>query len=618
MTPAESPRYAGRMRSTLALALMLAVLPVPARAILSNAALRCEGAAASTLRQCLRTVGSATRACYLATGTACPLSDPTTARALDRLESRIRSRCPDDLTVQAVGWGPTLTRQALVDRIRVACLGAHASLAARTFGGPQGAVLMAADGPTRSCLAAAQAAASTYVATGVKLASACIRRTHRGAACDTAALAAKQAKARAKAEAAIDGACPDLATPIGLDRPAYLARAGEQIDCLAATAHRDSGTLALSCGPRDAVPVPPRGQWVQVVLDGATTGTLCGDGSPYAFWLRLAPVGGRLDHVAIDLQGGGVCVFEADCSGVSPALFEAIDDGQPTTGYLSTDPAINPLFDWTMIFLPYCTQDVHFGNGVPTVFPSLTVQRYGGLNVRATLRYLRDVLWNALDASSPTGFRPDALTVLFAGESAGAFGVDFNYHWVVDDLGWPRTTGAPDSGLGLDNGQLLGVAGLGLIAQSPTSPGWNTRPLQPPYCLAGGCAVGPVLQAATAPRLKAVPEQQILNISNQVDATQVATTFFPSTAAWTNALRASYCTLQGTNGVRYFLPAAATPIHTMLRTDSRYTGLLADGVSPAQFLADAFANPDGVVDRVDEGTLTTDVPGVLPFACPVD
>lgn len=32
-------------------------------------------------------------------------------------------------------------------------------------------------------------------------------------------------------------------------------------------------------------------------------------------------------------------------------------------------------------------------------------------------------------------------------------------------------------------------------------------------------------------------------------------------------------------------------------------------------VADAVVNPDGVTDRVDEGTLVTDYPGVNPIAC---
>ncbi|HXJ33626.1 MAG TPA: pectin acetylesterase-family hydrolase [Candidatus Eisenbacteria bacterium] len=603
------------MRSLLLAIIVLAA--ASAHAGLTGPAQKCERAAASALQRCLVRFGAREGTCYLATGATCAPNDAGRIAATTKLERKIRSTCRDDATVQAVGWGPALTQQALVDRMREACLGAHASLAARTFGGPHAAVLAAADDATRSCLAVAHAAATDLIAATVKQQSGCIERTHRGKRCNLGRLDDKLTAAEADAESAVAAACPDLATPIGLDAAAFLSAASAQARCLTATAHTDSGLLSLDCGPRASVPVPPRGQWIQIVLDEATWGTRCGDGSPYAFWLRLAPTGSPLEHVAIDLQGGGVCVFPADCQSVPADLFSALDDGEPSEGYLDTNPAINPFSDWTMAFLPYCTQDVHLGNGTTSAFPGVTVYRFGGRNVRGTLRYLRDVLWTAIDGDSAEGFRPDRLTVLFAGESAGAFGVDFNYHYLLDDLGWSHTTAAPDSGLGLDNGQVLGVSGLGVVAQSPAPPfGWDTRPLQPPYCLASGCAVGPVLDAATAPRLKAVPEQQILNISNQVDDAQVSTTFFPDVPSWTNALRAAYCTTRGLNGIHFFYPASSTPTHTMLRTNSRYTGLLAGGVSPAQYLADAFADPDGVVDRVDEGTLQSDYPGVLPFPCP--
>src|SRR5262249_43385881 len=153
------------------------------------------------------------------------------------------------------------------------------------------------------------------------------------------------------------------------------------------------------------------------------------DGSSYAFWIKLAPNGSPPERVVIDLQGGGVCLFESDCSDVqmnSPGLFEALSDYQPSGpsgGYMSTNSATNPFWDWTMVAMPYCTQDLHFGGGVDSVFPSLTVHRYGALNVRATLRYLRDVLWSELDATTGSGYRPDLLRVLFGGVSAGGYGV---------------------------------------------------------------------------------------------------------------------------------------------------------------------------------------------------
>jgi hypothetical protein len=365
--------------------------------------------------------------------------------------------------------------------------------------------------------------------------------------------------------------------------------------------------------------VPPRGQWVRVVLDQATTGTRCGDGSDYAFWLRLAPLNRPLGKVATDMQGGGVCVFESDCLGVPANLFSAADDGEPDEGYLSTNPAVNPFSDRTMLYMPYCTQDVHIGGGATSVFPGITVHRHGGVNVRAALAYLRDVLWAATNAGEDGGWQPDRLEVFFAGESAGAFGVQYNYHWMLDDLGWPQTTAVPDSALALDNGGPVSVAALGALVSGTANPfGWNVKPMLPAYCQAGNCGVGPVLQTATVPRLSG-PFQQFLNLSNQVDSTQVGTTYFTATAPWVNALRTSYCAQAGTPGIRYFLPAVPSSIHTMLRDDTRWTTLAADGVTVRDFVADAMANPAGVVDRVDAGVgIEAAYPGVAPFACAVD
>jgi hypothetical protein len=59
----------------------------------------------------------------------------------------------------------------------------------------------------------------------------------------------------------------------------------------------------------------------------------------------------------------------------------------------------------------------------------------------------------------------------------------------------------------------------------------------------------------------------------------------------------------------------STPFHTILRDFMRYNTTTAGGITVAQRLADAMAHPDDVVDRVDEGTLVADYPGVSPIAC---
>lgn len=605
------------MHSSRSAALALTALlagTAPAAAALDPGP-RCEVTAAAALASCVQRVGRRVTRCYLDTGGACAAADASVANGLSKLERRVLAACPDAATLQAAGYGTLLTPATLVERLRAACLGEPASIAARTFGGPQAAVLAGADEDARRCLSVASTQAVKLVKKAARSRGACIRSTRAGGSCDLARTASQVSAAENRALARIDDACPTLKDLIGLDASLLVARADAQARCMVATGHADTAPLDLDCGPRIGLPVPPRGQWVQVTLDEAVWGTRCGDGTPFAFWLRLAPSGSSAANVAVDLAGGGVCIFEADCLGVPPGLFNALDDGQPGGGYLNTTSAANPFRDWTMLYLPYCTQDVHIGGGTTSNFPGITVHRFGAVNVRAALRYLRDVLWAELDATTAEGFRPDLLRVLFAGESAGAFGVSYNYHYLLDDLGWSHTTAAPDSGLGLDNPDGLGVRDLGIILTLDTPPlGWGTLPYQAPYCLGADCAVVPELQAATAPRLKAVPEQQILNLSNQVDSTQVGTTFFPDTTAWIDAMRAAYCVNQGLNGIHAFLPASSSSIHTMLRGDSTFTTLLAGGVSSAQWLGDAVTNPDGVVDRVDEGTIVADF-GAQPFVC---
>ena len=334
------------------------------------------------------------------------------------------------------------------------------------------------------------------------------------------------------------------------DRSAtFSARGLGQSRCLTPTAHGQTAPFDLDCGPRGSVPVPPLATPTQIVLDSDATGTRCGDGSPYAFWIRLAPAGSPVEKVVVFLPGGGSCLDGPDCAATKPDLFESINDTMSQAGLMSNTKPDNPFLNWTKVFLPYCTQDLHIGGGVTDVFPEITVYRYGARNIQASLRYVRDVLWAQMDATVPGGFRPDRLQVLLSGSSAGGFGAAYNYHFLLDDLQWAHTTSVQDAGLGMDNGGPDGVFALAAVALLPTSPGWGILPYFAPYCLGPTCAETYInLDQAQSARLKAVPDQQILVVTNQVDTTQVATTNFPSVPAFVNELRASYCDIKGAPG----------------------------------------------------------------------
>ena len=112
-------------------------------------------------------------------------------------------------------------------------------------------------------------------------------------------------------------------------------------------------------------------------------GTVCSNGSQYRFWYYDSPTSNNL---LISFEGGGACWDYPTCSGQTGILGAANPNGIPTdyitqfkAKYVSpivngADPGI-PLFrsktniatnGWDMVYMPYCTGDVHVGNRVVT------------------------------------------------------------------------------------------------------------------------------------------------------------------------------------------------------------------------------------------------------------
>ena len=578
----------------------------------------CEKQAANALRGCVKSYSKQQLVCMQDTGATCVPGDAKIARALATLQTKVSAACPDGATLTAAGYSAALTPAGLIDRLDEACASMAASLVARSFGGPQAAARSAASATDRECLDYAYGRGRKMIVFALKQQSKCVLAAHTGGSCDPATVSAKIATRQAAYANAIAARCSDLAGLVAIDPTVFSSRAAEQAECLVATAHGQTAPLTLRCGPRPSILVPPLAVSTQVVLDNATWGTKCGDGSDYAFWIRLPPSGQPASKIVVYMVGGGNCVDGPTCAATPPDLFESIGDTFGNGGGITSSIAsTNPFRDWTKVYLPYCTQDLHTGGGVTNVFTEMTVHRYGAVNARAALRYVRDMLWKVMDASDPEGFRPDRLTVVFSGSSAGGGGATFNYHYVLDDLRWVHATLVPDSALGMDNG--AGASALrGALALQATSPGWNALPYAAPYCFDPTCAeLFTTLQLATAPRLKGTPEQQILNVSNQVDNVQRNVGDFASTQDFVNTLRTKYCSVQGTPGIHAFFYDSTPWIHGMLNSSPDYNGDVLGGVILRDFLGSAMSAPDAVVDHVGEGTLEADFPGVNPFPCTV-
>lgn len=101
--------------------------------------------------------------------------------------------------------------------------------------------------------------------------------------------------------------------------------------------------------------------------------TLCSDGSPFSIFVRK----GRSENLIIHFSGGGACWDGVTCA--SPITMLSILSGDPKlksyyvpriykfipkliTGLLDNQDDANPFKDWSVVYIPYCTGDLHVGN----------------------------------------------------------------------------------------------------------------------------------------------------------------------------------------------------------------------------------------------------------------
>lgn len=560
---------------------------------------------ARTLSTCVSGYIERTAECYAIDGEPCPAGDSVLADLLSEAEQATIAQC-------AAGDFGALDVTALPGRIRNACESEASSIAWRTFGGPQGAAWASGTSEDQACLQAASESAVDLVASSLEAMGTCASET-----CDTTALAADRATAENAAISAIEAACDELGSLIAIDPETYVANTALGVDCMIAAAHPDAAELPLDCGPPNADITAPRGVWTEIVVDGDKWGTLCGDETEYAFWIRPAPEGERLDRVVVALQGGGVCLFGADCGPrrtIAPQLFSArgLDDVPLGVGIASDDPEVSVFANWTMIYLPYCNQDVFAGGGVvEDLGDDILLPRYGSVNLRAAVRMTRDWLWSELDAAGGDGYRSDEVVAFVGGFSAGAYGTLYNYHWFLDDLLWPRTIAFPDGGLAVDTPSGPGVGALGAIK----IPAWGMQNNLPPYCFQGLCSSGQTLLNAITPRLLQVPEQRMILLSNQLDSTQAGDAFFSDDATFINALRLMYCDTRELPGIHWYLTSQSDESkHVVTLRPELWSGEV-DGVVMSDYFEKAFTTPDTLGSHVEEGDFVTAVPGVEPFPC---
>ena len=156
--------------------------------------------------------------------------------------------------------------------------------------------------------------------------------------------------------------------------------------------------------------------------------TKCARGTPFVFFVKRGQTGSK--KLLIEFMGGGACWSKRTC-GLQTAIFsETAENARrmfrdlPKTVPKKGDPGASdfvypyrgigdvdsPFSNYTHIFVPYCTGDLHWGDNEVQYTESLKIFHTGGRNARVVM----DWIYSALPA--------DPELVFVTGCSAGSYG----------------------------------------------------------------------------------------------------------------------------------------------------------------------------------------------------
>ena len=203
---------------------------------------------------------------------------------------------------------------------------------------------------------------------------------------------------------------------------------------------------AISCGgsnsatpydgvPRDLPPLTaPSGSWTWIDVPEST----CDDGTPTGFAVNPKDT----SDLFIFFEGGGACWDYLTCVVAQSATTGPVQAAQWATRAQNLPQPFdrtrdsNPFRNATMVYIPYCTGDLHVGDKVMNYMSGSTTKTYNHKGLPDTIAFLSRV---ASTWKNPT-------RVVVSGSSAGGYGAALTYDlarrsfpdarmYLVDDAG---------------------------------------------------------------------------------------------------------------------------------------------------------------------------------------
>jgi hypothetical protein len=173
-----------------------------------------------------------------------------------------------------------------------------------------------------------------------------------------------------------------------------------------------AAALAVACGGGSSSPPIPPLTWTWQAI----AGSVCADGSPTGIGIEAPAT--PTDKVLVFLDGGGACWDYTTCFLAHTAsTFGPFGGNEMQTkirdkragSVLDRSAPGNPYKDFTFVFVPYCTADVHSGDTTQAYGSPTTLHHNGRVNLSNAFQYLATVI------TSPS-------KVVVSGSSAGGFG----------------------------------------------------------------------------------------------------------------------------------------------------------------------------------------------------
>ncbi len=165
----------------------------------------------------------------------------------------------------------------------------------------------------------------------------------------------------------------------------------------------------------DVLPDAEAGKWKWVKFKEA----YCRNSSKAGLAVRYSDTSNNL---LIFLEGGGGCFNYATCLG-NPRSIPVSARTPDTRGIFDFAEEENPVRDWNMIYIPYCTGDAHFGSNPNGNIAGHGKQKFvGGDNYRL---FLKSILATFLDTER----------VILSGYSAGSIGAAANLYATLEAFG---------------------------------------------------------------------------------------------------------------------------------------------------------------------------------------